>query len=281
MGGVLRLLLIATAVVIAAATALLLSTTNAWRRDTAAKVAALQAGSTARPGVYHPAVVEDLPAPVARYFRHTLKDGQPFVTSAVVTQQAEFFVNDNWRRLRATQHFNSVPPGFVWDARITMAPLMPADVRDAYLAGRGSMQATMFGVYSLVDQSGMAELNSGALQRYLGEAVWFPTVLLPGHAVAWSAIDDRSALATLVDGETTVSLTFRFDDRDRLVETAGDRYAEQDGAYVLKPWRVACSDHAAMQDIEIPRYCEVMWMGAQGPEPYWRGRVTSIVYSFN
>ena len=46
---------------------------------------------------------------------------------------------------------------------------MPGDVRDAYVAGRGSMMATMFGAYSMVDQSETPQLASGALQRYLGE----------------------------------------------------------------------------------------------------------------
>lgn len=36
-----------------------------------------------------------------------------------------------------------------------------------------------------------------------------------------------------------------------------------------------------MPSIVIPEYCEVMWLGLQGPEPYWRGRIASIVYGFN
>lgn len=272
---------IGLAVVAAVAAATLASTMNAWRQSTVAKVEQLRRAGTPRPGAFSPALVEGLPAPVARYFRRALKDGQPFITWAVARQDAEFFANNAWRPLRATQHFNTVPPGFVWDARIAMAPLMPADVRDAYVAGHGSMQATMFGAYSLVDQSALPQLDSGALQRYLGEAVWFPTALLPGMGVTWQAVDDRSALATLTDGSTTVSLTFRFDDQDRIIEAIGDRYFERDGGYELRPWRVRCSDHSVREGIEIPQSCEVAWIRPQGPEPYWRGRISSIVYSFN
>ena len=75
------------------------------------------------------------------------------------------------------------PPRGEGGARVMVATLMPGDVRDAYVAGRGSMMATMFGAYSMVDQSGTPQLASGALQRDLGEAVWFPTVLLPGRGV--------------------------------------------------------------------------------------------------
>lgn len=34
------------------------------------------------------------------------------------------------------------------------------------------------------------------LMRLLGEAAWYPTVLLPGQGVRWQPVDDRSAEAT-------------------------------------------------------------------------------------
>lgn len=254
-------------------------TMSAWHRRTAAKVTELESAATPQPAHFSPAQLDGLPPPVVRYFTRTLREAQPVIGSAVVTQEAEFFVNGAWRPLKARQHFTAMPPGFVWDARIEMATLLPVHVRDAYVAGHGSMQATIFGAYSLVDQAGSHELDAGALQRYLGEAVWFPTVLLPGPAVKWRAVDDHSAIVTLVDGSTTVSLTYRFDENDHVVEVSGDRYAEKDGGYELRPWRVVCSRHATHLGMVIPEYCEVMWMGASGPEPYWRGRITSITYA--
>jgi hypothetical protein len=29
-----------------------------------------------------------------------------------------------------------------------------------------------------------------------------------------------------------------------------------------------------------PDRCEVAWMGSDGPEPYWRGRISTIEYEF-
>lgn len=226
---------------------------SAWHRTTAAKVAQLQSAAMPKPAHFAPALMEPVPAPVARYFKRTLREAQPLIVSASVTQDAEFFVNGAWRPLKAHQHFTAMPPGFVWDARIQMAPLLPAHVRDAYVAGQGSMQATIFGAYSLADQIGGPELNAGALQRYLGEAVWFPTALLPG-AVTWSGVDDHTAIATLADGDTTVSLKFHFDDDDRIVEISGNRFAERNGSYTLRPWRIVCSEHAEHMGIVIPEY---------------------------
>ena len=91
----------------------------------------------------------------------------------------------------------------MWDARIEMAPLLPVYVCDAYVDGEGSMRATMLGLYTLTDQKGRSELDAGALQRYLGEALWIPTAFLPGSGITWAPADDRAAIATITDGETS------------------------------------------------------------------------------
>lgn len=177
-----RIVLAIVAIVIGAAAASVIAGSSKWDRSTAERVARL---SPPTPGVavYHEAMLAGLPPPALRYFRRVLRDGQPIVRYTVARQEAEFFINGAWRPLRASQDFLAAPPGFVWDARITMAPLVPAYVRDSYVNGVGTMTASVLGVYTLVDQQAIAELNAGALQRFLAEAVWLPTALLPspGH----------------------------------------------------------------------------------------------------
>ena len=151
-----------------------------------------------------PEQLAGLPEPVARFFRRTLPDGQRHIRAVRLRQQGEFFMNGTWKPLRAEQVFSTIPPAFMWDARISMAPLIPVYVRDSYVGGRASMRASVLAVYPVVDQTGDARLNGGALMRYLGEAAWFPTRLLAGHGLTWVAVDANSAQATLVDGATTV-----------------------------------------------------------------------------
>jgi hypothetical protein len=57
---------------------------------------------------------------------------------------------------------------------------------------------------------GTPEMAEGELLRWFAEAAWYPTALLPSQGVQWSAVDDRSALATMQDGATSVTLLFRF-----------------------------------------------------------------------
>jgi hypothetical protein len=270
-----KLVLAAIAFVIGVLSAAAVVGVSSWNMATSALVDRLDvAGQLAATDDTPP------PAPVERYLRRALKGGDVTIRSAVATQEAEFFLNNHWRPLRATQHFATAHPGFVWDARLEMAPFPPFYVRDAYVDGGGSIQASMLGLHTLVDQSNAKELDAGALQRFLGEAVWFPTALRPTAALTWTPRDDRSAVATLSDGATRVSLLFEFNADDDVVRISGDRYREDAGSYRLEPWVITCGQHADRGGMRIPISCEVAWAGANGLEPYWRGRITDIAYAF-
>jgi hypothetical protein len=46
---------------------------------------------------------------------------------------------------------------------------------------------------TLVNLRGTPEIAQGELMRFLAEAAWYPTALLPSQGVQWKAIDDFSA----------------------------------------------------------------------------------------
>lgn len=77
-------------------------------------------------------------------------------------------------------------------------------------------------------------MNENELVRYLAEAVWFPTALLPTHGVEWEAIDDRSARAILGHRGVTASLVFWFDDRNEVERVTTERYRQE--ADSSTPW---------------------------------------------
>lgn len=273
-----RIALSLIATTIAAAVAAVIASTAAWQRATSAAVADLIPGAG---GVYSSGSLDTLPAPAARYFRRVLRDGQPLVRSVIARTDADFFINGAWRQLRATQHFTAAPPQFVWDARIEMMPFVDVRVRDSYIRERGGMRASMLGLYTLTDQAGTSELNQGALQRFLGEAVWLPTALLPSETVTWSAQDDRSARVSIRDGDTEAGLVFEFEPGGVVTSMHGDRYKEDSGRYSLQPWTVACQDYQARDGMLIPLQCEVAWIKDGKAESYWRGRITSVSYRYN
>lgn len=96
--------------------------------------------------------------------------------------------------------------------------------------GKGEMMWRLFCCFPIVDCNG-PEIDQSALVRYLSEACYYPTALLPSHRLTWSAIDDHHAKATLRHGPHKVSGVFEFDDEGRMVSMqSSDRYRYVCGA---------------------------------------------------
>ena len=188
---------------------------------------------------------------------------------------------ERWKPFRSSQHVVTHRPGFVWNAKIAMMPGVHAFVHDAYVAGEGILRASALGIVNVVNQRGDDDLAHGELMRFLAEAVWYPTALLPGHGVEWEAIDERAARATLTDGEVSVSLIFRFGD-DGLVKSveAPSRTRTVDGESEPAPWRGRFWNYEARSGMHIPLEGEVAWVEPEGERPYWRGRVENVEYYF-
>jgi hypothetical protein len=240
-----------------------------WRANVRRSVAALPGGAR---------IIADgpLPPPVMRYFARSLPSGQ--FSRLRHTQEGEFFLK-GWKPLRATQWHSLKQPGFVWDARIAMMPGLSVHVRDSYARGQGAMEARLWGIWPVMDQTGGAELAASALQRYLGEAIWFPMVLAPGGGVEWSAVDASTARATLRDGALAVALDFTFNAGGEIVRVySPDRYREENGHFVATPWEARCRRWETRQGMRIPMEAEVGWWIAGEYRPYWRARITDLVF---
>jgi hypothetical protein len=166
-----------------------------------------------KPEYYSEQMLEGLPAPVQKYFKVVLKDGQRLLAGGSISTEGDFLFGaekGKWIPFVATQMFTANPPAFDWNARMTMMPGISVLVQDAYAKGEGILHATMFGLIDLANIRGTTDAAQGELMRYLAETLWMPTALLPGQNIRWEAIDDRKARAILTDGSVSVSLEFRF-----------------------------------------------------------------------
>ncbi|MCK7496613.1 MAG: hypothetical protein MZW92_41150 [Comamonadaceae bacterium] len=78
-----------------------------------------------------------------------------------------------------------------------MMPGLAVHVHDAYVAGEGILHPAVMGLISLTDLRGTSPEPGGVAQgeflRYLAEAAWYPTALLPSQGVRWIAVDDNAA----------------------------------------------------------------------------------------
>ena len=257
-----------------------------WRGRTAdIRSRMLAARLPITPATYDAAEVADLPPPVRRYFRAVLKDGQPIVCGVRLSQEGQFRMGDAasaWRPFKATQVFTTRPPGFDWDARIRMAPGLPAYVHDTYASGVGSLRAQVLGLFTVAEVRGTPASAQGELLRYFAEAAWYPTALLPSQGVRWEAMDDSTARAILTDGATTVSLEFGFDPGELITSLrAASRYrGDKEGVPEFAPWHVRFWAYEVREGMQIPMQGEVAWEMPAGLLPYCRVHIERIAYEF-
>jgi hypothetical protein len=161
-----------------------------------------------------------------------------------------------------------------------MAPPAGVRVRDTYAAGRASMRAAVGALVPVADEEGSAEIAASALWRYLAEAVWVPTALLPSARLVWSAVDDSTARATLTDGHVTAVADFHFAPGGEVTRVTGVRYRAAGGAQVLTPTAGRHAEYRRIAGMMVPTSGEVAWLLAEGPHAYWRGRLAGATYEF-
>ncbi len=279
---------VAAALVVLAVVTVLVATVL-WDRATERHLERLEAGARApvglgAPGTPGPPPLDSgaVPPVVARYLWRSLPAGAEPVRMATFTQEGTFQMGKGeagWKPFRATHHVRAYPPGFLWDASIAIAPLVPVRVCDGFLDGAGMMEGAVASVITVVEAEPTPELAQGALYRYLAEGAWLPSRLLPGEGLTWQAVDDSTAEATLREGDVEVSVQFRFDPAGDLTSIfVPDRPAEVGGAYVPRPWVGRFWDHQVVGGYRIPLQGEVAWVVEGVAVPYWRGRVTSATY---
>ncbi|MCU0610435.1 MAG: hypothetical protein MUE60_01435 [Candidatus Eisenbacteria bacterium] len=236
------------------------------------------------PAAFYAGELLNLPAPVQRYFRAVLTDGQPMVTAVTVHHTGTFNMSETgerWRPFVSTQRVVTRRPGFDWDGRIRILPGLAVRVHDAYVAGEGLLNATLLGLIPLVNMRGTPEVAQGELMRFFAEAAWYPTVLLPSQGVQWESVDDCSARATLHDGPIRLSMLFRFDEDGLIASVRAEARGRTSGGRVVPtPWEGRWNRYALHDGMRIPVEGEVAWLLPRGPKPYWRGRITSIRCEF-
>ncbi|HKG92399.1 MAG TPA: DUF6544 family protein [Gemmatimonadaceae bacterium] len=251
-----------------------------WNRETAWTVFRLDR-ELATQARYTREQLAELPAPVRRYFDFALTPGQPLVRHARLLQTGTFALRpDRWAPFTAVEDFAVWPPGFVWDARIRMAPLVTIRVRDSYADGEGAMRGRIAGLVPVVNQGGSAEMAVASLLRWLAEAPWLPTALLPSAEMRWDAVDDSTARATLTDGGTTVSMDVHFGALGEIARISAMRHRDVNGTPMLTPWEGRFRDYARVEGMMVPREGEVGWVLPDGWLPYWRGRIVRAEYRF-
>ena len=215
--------------------------------------------------------LEGLPSPVQRYFKHVIKDGQPYINSARLMHDGQFRagLDKDWADIAGQQYFTTGTPGFIWKGKTSQFTAI-----DQYVDGKGSLQVFLMSIVRIANGSG-EKYNQGELQRWLCESVWFPTNLLPGEQLQWSAIDDHTATLAFTNEGQTVSFVVTFNQANEIVQMETRRYLGESG---LENWVTKMSDYQELNGVKIPATAEALWRLAGGDISYARFHVKRLEY---
>ncbi len=215
--------------------------------------------------------IETLPAPVQRYFRLVLKEGQPYISYVRLLHNGYFktSLKKNWISIKGKQYFTIKTPGFIWQGTTTFFT-----ARDMFMNGEGSLVVSIMSLYNIIDSKG-PDFNKGELLRWLGESVWFPTNLLPSEKLTWTAIDDFSANLEFTYKDLKLKYKVKFNTKGEITELETKRFMDKDH---LETWIAKISDYKKLNDILIPTNIEVSWRLAGKDFSYARFFVKEIEY---
>lgn len=237
---------------------------------------------------YDPHELEGLPAPVERYFRAVLKDGQPMISSVTIEMAGTINMSadvEQWKPFTSVQRVITASAGarsgFMWNAQISMLPGLRVHVLDAYIAGKGLLRAAVAGLFKVADMSDGGEMARGEFMRFLAETPWYPTALLPSQGVQWAAVDATSAKATLVDGSVALTVLFHFNDAGLIDAVRADARGRMVGKEILMtPWECGLANYLVRDGMTVPISGTAAWVLPDGPKTYFHGTVKSMIYEW-
>ncbi len=213
-----------------------------------------------------------LPEPVQRYFKHVLKDGQPYISYARITHDGQFKtgLDKGWINIKGEQYFTTSTPGFIWKGT---TPFFTA--RDMYIADKGRLVVSLATLVKVVDGKG-EQYNQGELLRWLAESVWFPTNLLPSEKLQWIPIDMLHAKLTFDYKGLSLFYLVTFNDLGEIIQLETKRYMDKEN---LETWIIKAANYKEISEIVVPTTFEVLWRLEKGDFSYAKFNLKKLEYN--
>lgn len=212
-----------------------------------------------------------LPDPVQRYFKHVLKEGQPYIRYVRLKHGGTFRTSPDadWMAIEGEEYFTADTPGFIWKGQTTLFT-----ARDMYLLGSGGLKVSLISFIPLMNKTG-PQYDQGELLRWLGENVWFPTNLLPDRGIYWTPIDSLSSNMIYVHQGDTLAFKVTFNHNNEISRLETRRFMDENR---MADWVIKLTDYNESGNILVPMKAEVMWRLVTGDFSYARFTIRKIEY---
>jgi len=221
---------------------------------------------------FHQDQLNNLPEPVQRYFRHILKEGQPYISYARIKHNGQFKtgLDKGWMNIEGEQYATTEKPGFIWKGTTSMFI-----ARDMFISDKGRLIVSLLSLYNVVDAKG-EKYNEGELLRWLGESVLYPTNFLPNERLQWLPIDSKTANLTFNYNGLSLFFKIIFNAIGEITEMETKRYM---GENSLETWVIKATNYREISDIFIPTTFDVLWRLEKGDFSYAKFTITEVEYN--
>jgi hypothetical protein len=224
---------------------------------------------------FNRADADKLPPPVRRFMLKAVKEGAACISTARLKQNGRMRFNDRWIKLDARQYYSVQPAGFIWDAKMKLGPAW-ITARDRYQNHKGNMLIKILSALPLFDVKSR-EMDHASILRHLSELPWLPTALLADN-IHWDNIDDRSAKATITDGDLSASGTFYFNEQDEITGFAApERFRSDSGK--MEPWSGNFSNYQEFGGYRIPTAARAVWNAPDGDFEYIQLAISEAAFN--
>ncbi|MFC0876645.1 DUF6920 family protein [Saccharicrinis sp. FJH2] len=218
-----------------------------------------------------PGLFDSLPTPAQRYFKHVLVKNQSYLSSARLIHDGEFRVNPNqkWSKIKGEEYFTIEPPGFVWRGKV---PFMSAT--DLFINKQGNLQIRLFQTIRIINKKD-EKINQGELLRWLAEAPWYPTALLPSKNLSWEKVNDSECKIIFTSEGIDVDARVHINSKGEITKLQAKRFNND----TLNNWTGVYKNYQKVNGMLIPISCEVSWNLEEGDFSYARFNIKKIEYN--
>jgi hypothetical protein len=207
-----------------------------------------------------------LPAPVKRYVERSGALGRPAPQNMRVVFDADMYRSPGRAPMRSTavQHtfFGRPARLFLMKARMFGLPVRALHV---YRQERATFTVRVASLVNMVDLRG-AEISAAETVTLLNDLCLMAPGALADPRLAWTPVDDRTAVVTFTNGPHRVAATLTFNDRDELVDFwSDDRPESSSGRFVPLRWSTPVDEYRDVGGLHLVHRGSAVYARPEGP----------------